>query len=253
MRFVLGIGVAVARRRRPRRRRSCRPATGCRIGARWPRAPARTRSGSRTAASTRTAGTSPARWAACHAAAEARRRRLVRRQRPVGRAGDPVHERLGLHALQAAVDRRARAPAHRRGARRRARRAVRAQADQPEPHAPDRDGHRRRPLGADGPVPVGLRRRRCRTRATTCPTAAPSPAARSRSATQGGCRARRRHYYAAFVGSDRRASGGQTGAGHSGRPARAHVPDGGAARRRCRASATTARSATAPAASCATA
>ena len=40
------------------------------------------------------------------AAAEAARRRLVRARRPVGRSGDEVHERLGLHPLRPAGHRR---------------------------------------------------------------------------------------------------------------------------------------------------
>ena len=36
-----------------------------------------------------------------------RRRRLVRRRRPVGRPGDEVHQRLGLHPLRPARRRRA--------------------------------------------------------------------------------------------------------------------------------------------------
>ena len=142
--------------------------------------------------------------------------RLVRGRRPVGRAGDAVHERLGLHALRAARDRRARAAAHRRRARRR--RGALLGLELTNPSGKRRtvtvkvDAHSelmaQYPWGFAGT---------CRTRATTCPTAARSTAARWCSATPAGCPASRRP----LLHGDRRlrpaaAPGGETGPGHYG-------------------------------------
>ena len=93
------------------------------------------------------------------ASAQARRRRLVRHRRPVGRPGDELLERLGLHPLRPPRHRRAARAAHRRRARRQPRRALRAAADQPGRGRQDRDGQGRRPLRADERLPVGLHRR----------------------------------------------------------------------------------------------
>ena len=88
-----------------------------------------------------------------------RRRRVVRARRPVGRAGDQVHQRPGLHALRPAGHRRPEASQRTDfvpdG---RARRAVRPHDHQPG-RGPDREAVRRRPLRADGAVPVGVHRR----------------------------------------------------------------------------------------------
>ena len=138
------------------------------------------------------------------------------------------------------------AAAHGLRARRRARRALRARADQPGRRAEDGHGQGRRPLGADERLPVGRGRRpnageqpRRQRRATT--------AARWRSATaaarRGRTTRRRRGLRPPAPTAARPAPA--TGARRATRsaPADAH----GAAQR-----ATTARSARAPAASCAT-
>ena len=93
-----------------------------------------------------------------HAAAEAARLGLVRGRRRVGRAGDEVHERLGLQrATSCPPTGGLRAAAHRRRARRLPRRAARAHADEPRPAQADGHRHGRRALRADDAVPVGLR------------------------------------------------------------------------------------------------
>ncbi len=81
-------------------------------------------------------------------AAEARGRRLVRRRRPVGRAGDDLHQRPGLHALRAEADERAAPAPHGLRPGRPSRGALRPRAGQPDDRRQDRDGQGRRPLRA---------------------------------------------------------------------------------------------------------
>ena len=90
------------------------------------------------------------------AAAEARRRPLVRRRRPVDRPGDEVHQRPGLRPLRPAATQRTRPHPHRLRARRPARRAVRPAPQEPGERGQDRHGQGRRPLRADDRLPVGL-------------------------------------------------------------------------------------------------
>ena len=92
-----------------------------------------------------------------HAAAQARRRRLVRRRRGVGRPGAAVHQRPRLRPLRPPVRRALPAAPHRRRPRRPARRAARPRAHQHGHAGPDRPGDGRRALRADDPVPVGVR------------------------------------------------------------------------------------------------
>ena len=189
-----------------------------------------------------------------HAAAEAARLR-----RPSGsttRGSAPATEftqRGGLRALRVPVRRRDAARAHRRGAGRPARRAARPEGDQPEEERADRQRLRRRPLRADDAVPVGLRRARCPTRATTCRTRARSTAAGSSSATRASFRARARR-------TPTRRSSAPTASRGPARPGPGHYGPFGAGPRvrrrtpsRCPRSATTARSAAARAGSCTTA
>ena len=111
---------------------SCRPATGCRTGARSPRARGPTRSGFEDGRLLRQRLAHHRRdGRRLDAAAEAARRRLVRRRRPVGRPGDAVHQRPGLHPLRPAAHGGAAAAAAPTSCPTAARRAVRARADQP--------------------------------------------------------------------------------------------------------------------------
>ena len=110
----------------------------------------------------------------------------------------------GYVRYDAAVDRRRRPAPHGRRARRPARGAARARADEPEeePQARQRDG--RRPLRADDAIPVGLRRHDPERERQRPRQRRRSKAAGSSSATPGGCRARRaNHSYTAIVGSNR--------------------------------------------------
>ena len=76
------------------------------------------------------------------AAAQARRRHLVRHRRRLGRAGHEVHERARLHPLRAPADRRPADAAHRLRPRRRARRALRARSSRTRPRRPGRSRSR---------------------------------------------------------------------------------------------------------------
>jgi hypothetical protein len=89
-------------------------------------------------------------------AAEAPRRRVVRHRRSVGRAGDEVHERVGLHALRPPRCGWPEAAAHRLRSRRPARRALRAADDQPRRLGCVHDGEGRRAFRAPRRLPVGL-------------------------------------------------------------------------------------------------
>ena len=146
------------------------------------------------------------------AAAEARRRRLVRHRRRVGRAGDEVLQRLGLHALRPPRRRRPAAAAHRRRARRQPRRALRAAADQPGGGRQDRHRQGRRALRADGRLPVGLHRRdaqrqrqppRSRRVHRRAPCSSPTTA-RSPGAPE--------HHYAALVAANQDPASGEAAA-----------------------------------------
>ena len=189
------------------------------------------------------------------AAAEAARRHLVRDRRPVGRPGHEVHERLRLHALRAARHGGHQGRAHRRRPRRAPRRAVRPEADQPGRGA-HRDREGRRALRAAHELPVGLRRRLAAREPAARRHRARSTATRSCSATRARCRTRTRPRTttprsspptATPIGGDDRRRPLRPAARHA-----LHPPAGEPADGACRASATTARSARAPAASCAT-
>ena len=180
-----------------------------------------------------------------------RRRRLVRDRRPVGRPGAGVHERLRLHPLQAAGHGRASRssaptspPTGRRAGLFRlkltnpgAARTVTFKVDAHSELLPSY------PWGFDGAEPNASQQLAdtgsfdgdalvFRDQGTL-----PHPNATP-------------HDYAALVGSSLKPSGGETGAGHCG--PQPGTGARGTTRRRCRASATTARSARARAASCAT-
>ena len=107
----------------------------------------------------------------------------------------------------------------------------------------------RRPLGADGRLPVGLRQRPAERERQPRRHGAPTTAAALVFRDQGTLPHpnAERHDYAALVGSDRRPASGVTGAATAATRATTSAP-----RRSRRASATTARSATAAAVSCAT-
>ena len=249
-------GGAAARPRRARRHArglDHRPAAGPPRGRR--RRPRATRSASRTAASTPTAGTSPARWAASG-------RRRSSSSTASGSASTTSGSGRRRSSPAAGATRATTCPptdglqvaAHRLRPRRPPRRAVRAQADQPgrRRRGPSRSRSTRTP-SCMGAYPWGSGRRR--TRATNLADTAPyddgallfSDAGHAAAARRRAARLRR---------ARRRPTAGpaaaETGAGHRGPAGRGHAR---AAPRRhdARAPATTARSARAPAASCATA
>ena len=187
------------------------------------------------------------------AAAEAGRRRLVRARRPVGRPGDQVHQRLGLHPL--------RPPGHRRPAACSAptsrptatARRCSASADQ-SGGGEDRHCQGRRALRADGRLPVGLHRRDAQRQRQP-----PRPRRVHRQALaftdDGALPGAPAHHYAALVAPTRTrppATAAATGGSFRG-PQPGHRCTGTDGDRAARAPATTARSARAPAASCATA
>ena len=184
------------------------------------------------------------------AAAEARRRPLVRRRRPVGRRGHEVHERARLHPLRPAAGRGAGAAPDRLRPGRPPRGALRARARQSRPGGEDGDREGRRPLRAARRLPVGLRQRR--------------PAREGQPRRHGGVRERRARLHRRGHAARRRAARLRD-AGRLRPPAERRRdrpgPLGTAARhalrgratRSPRASATTARSATARVASCSTA
>ena len=180
--------------------------------------------------------------------------RLPRRQRPVGRPGHEVHERVGATSRYAlpsidglGLERTDVAPDGRRGA------LIGLKLTNPSRPQEDRQGDGRRPLRADDAVPVGLRRdgpQRERQRA------------RSRRPSTGAALVFRdtgrlpgetgNHSYTAIVGSDRDPVGGTRGPATTAPSARAGAAPPTRRPRRCPASATTARSAAAPAAGSAT-
>ena len=184
------------------------------------------------------------------AADEAARRRVVRAGRPVGRAGDDVHQRPGLHPLHLPdtaglqVERTDFVPDGRRGV------LFGLKVTNPGA-ARTAKLSRRRPLRADGPVPVGLHRhdperQRQPARQGHATPGAPAVHRRRRAAQGAGppLRRARRHLDEAHdSGRSASSTGGRSPATAAPAPSPARRPTPS------RRPATTGRSATAPAAS----